>query len=358
MAKTAYRSTLDRLGCWLSAIGYSTPALAGAVYLLCRYLNYHPKSVEQQPVFNLGAPPQLSTGQTIKVVTYNVQFCAGTGYDFFYDGGPDTVVSPRDVRANLEQISKFLRKENPDFVLLQEVDRGARRTGYLDETELLREALPVELRSYTAADYWRSKFVPHPKVAGSVGTQLVVFSRYRVGRAYRYQLPLRGGNPIEQDFYFKRAILKVEIPLAGSRCFVVLNTHLEAFSRGTDIMERQVAKVLAELKSLDRQKLPWIIGGDFNLLPPGQYARLAPEARGKHTEPSAITPLFERYQGIPRLDDAIGNNLQDQFTFSRQTGTGRVPVRTLDYFFAAPNVEIERYEVRQKGTHELSDHFP
>jgi endonuclease/exonuclease/phosphatase family metal-dependent hydrolase len=251
-----------------------------------------------------------------------------------------------------------LSAEDPDFVLLQEVDQLARRTGYLDETRLLQEALPLELRSFTAADYWRSKFVPHPKVMGSAGTQLVVFSRYQLGQAHRYQLPLRSGNPIEQDFYLKRAILKVEVPFAGGGPFVILNTHLEAFARGTNIMERQVGKVLAELESLDRENLPWIIGGDFNLLPPGQRVRLTPKERGSHSDPSAITPVFERYHGVPTLSDSIGANMRDYFTFSQNAGEGRVPVRTLDYLFPASGVQVLRYEVRQKGTQELSDHFP
>ncbi len=332
--------------------------LSASGYLLCRYLNYHPKSVEQKPVYNVGTPPLLSAGQPIKVVTYNVQFCAGVRYHFFHDGGPDTVVTPRDVRATLEQIAEFVSAEEPDFVLLQEVDQGARRTAFFDETRLLQEALPVELRNYAAADYWRSKFVPHPKVMGAVGTQLVVFSRYQLGQAHRHQLPLRSGNPIEQDFYLKRAILKVEVPFAGGGRFVILNTHLEAFGRGTDIMERQVSKVLAELESLDRENLPWIIGGDFNLLPPGQGVRLTPEERGSHSDPSAIIPMFERHHGIPTVNDAVGRNMRDYFTFSQRAGRGRAAVRTLDYLFAASNVQVGRYEVRQKGTEELSDHFP
>src|ERR1700745_959482 len=90
----------------LPQIAAGLGGLAACGYLLCRYLNYHPKSVEQKPVYNVGAPPLLSAGQPIKVVTYNVQFCAGVRYHFFHDGGPDTVVTSHDFRATLEQNSE------------------------------------------------------------------------------------------------------------------------------------------------------------------------------------------------------------------------------------------------------------
>jgi endonuclease/exonuclease/phosphatase family metal-dependent hydrolase len=335
--------------------------VAGTVtgaFLISRYLNYHPRPLEQEEACNVGAAPILSTDQPIKAITFNVQFMAGTGYHFFYDGGPHTLVDRRDIESTVARVGAFIAETNPDFVLLQEVDCGARRSAYLDEIMLLRDALPADIGNHVSTFYWKSKFVPHPKIMGSVGTKLVLFSRYRLGKARRYQLPSAPGNPIERDFNFKRAILEVEIPLANGKNLVILNTHLEAFPKGTNVMERQIKRLLWRLKSLDEQDVPWILGGDFNLLPPGQWALLSHEARGIHREPTEICSIYERYAGVPTIAEATGAHMRHYFTFTRRSGANRLPVRTLDYFFAAPNVAIETYDVMQEGMMELSDHLP
>jgi endonuclease/exonuclease/phosphatase family metal-dependent hydrolase len=334
-------------------------AFAGAgTYLASRYLNYHPRPIEDEEPVNLPAAPLLNPGQLIKVLTYNVQFFAGTGYNFFYDGGPDKLVDPRDIEITIGNFATFIAAENPDFVLLQEVDHGARRTAYLNEVDLVRTALPSALRNYVATYYWRSKFVPHPKIMGSAGTRLVIFSRYRLANARRYQLALSPGNPIERDFNFKRAILEVDVALANGGTFVILNTHLEPFPKGTNVLERQIETVLCCLNSLDRLRRPWIIGGDFNLLPPGQWARLRPAARGIHTDPSEIAPIFQRYAGVPTVSDATDEEMMKYFTFTQRSGAVRIPARTLDYLFAAPTVAVERYTVHQEGMTKVSDHLP
>jgi len=334
-------------------------ALAGAgTYLASRCLNYHPKPIEQEDPVNLPRASFLSPGQRIKVLTYNVQFFAGTKYSFFYDGGPDTLVDPRDIETTIRGFAAFIAAHDPDFILLQEVDQGARRTAYLDEVELVRAALPAALRNHVATYYWKSRFVPHPKILGSAGTRLVIFSRYPLAKARRYQLALSPGNPIERDFNFKRAILEVELTLANGETFVILNTHLEPFPKRTNVLERQIETVLWRLNTLDQLKRFWILGGDFNLLPPGQWARLPAAARGSHTEPSEISPVFQRYDGVPRIGDATGEAMRKYFTFTQRSGADRIPVRTLDYLFAAPTVTIERYAVLQEGVAQLSDHLP
>jgi endonuclease/exonuclease/phosphatase family metal-dependent hydrolase len=326
-------------------------------YLLSRYLNYHPRPSEMMEPANIETAPYLVPGQHIRVVTFNVQFLAGTGYHFFYDGGPDTLVARRDIELTALKVGAFIAKSQADLVLLQEVDCGARRTAYLDELTLLRSAMPTELQNYVATFYWRSKFVPHPKILGSAGTKLVIFSRYRLGRARRYRLPGNSTNPIDRDFNLKRAILEVELPIANGECLRILNTHLEAFPKGR-VMERQIQKVLERLNCLDPQGQPWILGGDFNLLPPGQSVRLNPETRGIHREPSEIAALFERYSGVPTVAEATGDQRQRFFTFTQRSGQNRIPVRTLDYFFAAPTMGVGRYKVEQEGMFDVSDHLP
>ena len=338
------------------AIGLASAAAGG--FALSRFLNYHPRAVQEEECRNQAGAATLSAGQSIKIVTYNVQFFAGTGYDFFYDGGRDTLVDPGDVEKTVAAISAFLTQENPDFVFLQEVDCMARRTGYLNQIDLLINSLPTDLRNYVATFYWKSRFVPHPKVMGPAGTKLAIFSRYRLTSATRYQLPSTPGNPVVKDFDFKRAILEVEIPLTNSGPFCLLNTHLEAFPKGTDVMARQVDHVLMRLDSLDQKGVPWIIGGDFNLLPPGQWGRLDLEEKGCHREPSEISVIYERYDGIPALCSVSGERMRDFMTFTRRIGGDRVPIRTLDYFFASPKVRIKEYAVRRTGVKHLSDHLP
>ena len=332
-------------------------AVAGG-FLLSRYLNYHPAQVESEEVSNTEGAPLLSPDQPVKVITFNVQFLAGSAYDFFYDGGPDTWVARSDIESTVAKVAAFVAETNPDFVLLQEVDCGARRTNYLDEVALLCSAMPAEIRNHVSTFYWKSKFVPHLKIMGSAGTKLVIFSRYRLGKACRHQLPRTPGNPLEREFGLKRAILEVEIPLTNGRTLMLLNTHLEAFPKGTDVMERQIEKLLWRLKALDDQNLTWIAGGDFNLLPPGQSARLTPQDRGIHREPTEIRSVYEQYAGVPTLADATGEHMRHYFTFTQRVGAIRLPVRTLDYFFAAPRVTIEDYAVVQEDTMDLSDHLP
>ena len=53
-------------------------------------------------------------------------------------------------------------------------------------------------------------------------------------------------------------------------------------------MQAQVAAVAKVLDKYESQGLPWLIGGDFNLLPLGQYRRLPAEQRTPYSADSEL----------------------------------------------------------------------
>ena len=58
-----------------------------------------------------------------------------------------SVPSKKTVLSTLDELADVIAREDPDLVLLQEVDRGARRSWYVDEcAELLRSLLELLAR--------------------------------------------------------------------------------------------------------------------------------------------------------------------------------------------------------------------
>ena len=109
---------------------------------------------------------------------------------------------------------------------------------------------------YTQTFYWKARFVPHPKIMGSVGKTLVTLSRLPMSGALRYQLPKVKMDLLSSQFYLKRAVLGTELPREGTEPVHLLHTHLDAFGQG-DTMERQVAYLQDLLAEKERLGLPW-----------------------------------------------------------------------------------------------------
>ena len=322
---------------------------------------YQPDGVTSVPVHCADDAPMLSSGQSLKVLSWNVQYMAGKDYYFFYEGGPDSQVDPADVQQTTRDVARVIRDEAPDIVLLQEVYDGAIRTEYVDELARLRRQLPADYVCHASAFYWRAPFVPHPRILGSVGMKLVVLSRYRIDEAIRHQLSLMPADPVSKHFGLRRAVLEARLPIEGQKAFVALNTHLEAFAKGTGLMARHVQELQALLNGLSRGGHHWIFGGDFNMLPPDPraYERLIPSQQDYFNPAGTeIAPLIERYKSVPTLDEMTGANYADWFThFPNDPAVGR-PNKTIDYLFLSDDVELGPHRIRQSDTLGISDHLP
>lgn len=326
-------------------------------------ITFHPAAMENAPVACGATAPLLQAGQTLKVMTWNVQFMAGKRYVFFSDvpdgNAPDERPVPDDITATLHEVARVISAERPDVILLQEVDDGAARTDYQDQLVRLGELLPSEYACRAEAFYWKAAYVPHPRIHGAVGMKLAIISRYQISGAIRHQLALMPGDPLTQQFNLKRAILEAHLPVAGGGEFVALDTHLDAFAQGSDTMNRQVAAVDTLLASLTRAGQPWAIGGDFNLLPSEQaYLRLPASHQSFYNPRSEIAPLYAHYQAAPSAAETSGAEAPRWYTYFANDPAIGQPDRTLDYLFAAPSVQVGAHYVRQRDTQAISDHMP
>jgi endonuclease/exonuclease/phosphatase family metal-dependent hydrolase len=326
-------------------------------------LTFHPRQQQAEHVICAPEAPLLKPGQALKVLTWNVQFMAGKNYVFFFDlpdgTGPDERPSRQDITRTLHEVARVIRDENPDLVLPQEVDNGAGRTDYEDQLHRLLQLLPSAYACHTSAFYWKAAYVPHPRIHGAVGLTLATLSKYRISTAIRHQLSLMPGNFVTQQFNLKRAVLEARLPLEEGSEFVAVNTHLDAFAQGSNTMEKQVDEVNSLLRSLTQSGQPWLIGGDFNLLPNVEAYRRLPRRQQYYFNPQTeIAPLFESYQAVPSLAEVSGADYQQWFALLPNDPEVRGPDRTIDYLFFAGTVRPGQHYVRQQDTQGISDHMP
>jgi endonuclease/exonuclease/phosphatase family metal-dependent hydrolase len=333
--------------------------LLGLFYGFVYVVSAHPNDEEPAVVNCPNDAPELQAGQSIKIYNQNVQFMAGKDYQFFFEGGSDTRPSPEDIDKTLDKLAATIIDENPDIILLQEVDDGAKRTDQEDQLAELLSRLPTEYQCTASAWYWKVKFNIHPKILGSNGMKLSIISKYKISNGIRHQLALVPSNWIVQQLNIKRSLLDAVMPLEGyDGDFHALNTHLEAFAAGTDTLEQQVNEVDGILAELGGQNAPWIISGDFNLLPPGQYEDLDPSQRYLYNPQTELKELTNNYNVVPSLEEMTGPDKAKWYTHWPNDPTVTGPDRTIDYIFYSDLLTLMDHYVRGEDTLDISDHIP
>jgi endonuclease/exonuclease/phosphatase family metal-dependent hydrolase len=347
--------TVRRLLAW-SAGGVAV--VAAWVY----FSTYHPGAVEPEPVVTVANAPLLQPGQQFKVLTWNVQFMAGNKNNhFFFDGGKDPWPSLETQSKVTEQVAAILRAEDPDIILLQELDQGARRSYFQDQLLELLRLLPHHYVSHTSSYYWKAGYVPHPELMGAAGMKLSIISKYRIEEARRYALSaITTDNLLRRQFNVKRGVLGVELPIEGGDSLNVLNTHLSAFTQGTDTKARQVSQLNVLLSRFaDAGKLA-LMGGDFNMVPSrSAYRRLSGRNREYYNpRETEIAPLLAQFCSVPSLEETDGEDHARWYTHMATYSQSKLPDKTIDYIFTTGELTLGDHYVLGTGTQAISDHLP
>ena len=242
-------------------------------------------------------PPK---GQSLRVMTYNIYGARAT--------------SPANA-ADLDAIAEVIRRQNPDFVTLNEVDVFTDRTGKdVHQACDLAEKLGMEWHFSKAID----------RDGGEYGD--AVLSKYPILETRSYRLPCAAEQPGED-----RALCVIRVQIDGKDLYVA-STHLDHLSGDASRLVQA-----AEIRRIRDTELEGdlILCGDLNAIPSSNVI-------------ATMTSFLTNTGPI------------DQYTFPSDD-----PSRKIDYIMYAPiehfgvqNCQVVSRGDQQVGGVDASDHRP
>ncbi len=315
---------------------------------------FNPAPVEAAQLTRAGDNQPVKPGTELTVLSWNVGYGGlGKDSDFFMDGGKDSrSADEATVREYLAGICGTIARENPDLVLLQEVDSNSSRTYGIDERAYLSDGMSCE--SY--AMNYSCPFVPIPvppigKVNSGLYTMtddLLIESAERVSLPCPFSWPLRIAN-------LKRCLLVSYLPIEGSdRQLVLVNLHLEAYDDG----EGKIAQTnqLRDFITGEYEKGNYVIaGGDFNQVFPGSL-ELYPNTHPQNWEPGVLDGGLLPDGWILAYDNSTPTCrlLNQPYDPADTAGT---QYYVIDGLILSPNVELTAVQTLDAGFSH-SDHNP
>jgi endonuclease/exonuclease/phosphatase family metal-dependent hydrolase len=233
----------------------------------------------------------------IRIMTYNIHGCRG-----------------RDRKYAPQRIAEVIASAEPDIVALQELDVGRRRSGGVDQAEMIASALGM-----------RAQFFPAMKVMEELyGDAILTACPSRLIKTGALPgLPrLRGFEP--------RGALWASITV-GNQEIQVINTHLGLLSRE----RRKQVDVLLGPEWLGHPDCrdPVVLVGDFNTQPRSHSYRR----------------LTARLHDAQRLHTGR----------AKATFPSRFPALRIDYAFVGPDIHVKHVDtLRTPLARIASDHLP
>lgn len=196
-----------------------------------------------------------------------------------------------DRASNLDAVADLVRSTHADLVLLQEVDRQTKRSGAVDQLQVMSEATGFEAAFGRSLDY----------DGGLYG--IAALARLGFRTQFTESLPVQPLQERAGKSYEPRVALVVEArtPLGD---LTALNTHLDA-SRDDGYRLQEVAHVLVLIGRGRQAGRPVVAGGDFNAEPGSEVYRriLAAGLRDAWTECGSGDGLtFPADTPIKRID--------------------------------------------------------
>ena len=283
---------------------------------------------EYARIFNSGANDTGANRNEFRILTYNIGYLSGMTNNL-------PIEKPRSLfENNMDLVQDNLRRIDPDFVALQEIDYDSDRSFNVDQHEVLGQlGYPHSAKTIN----WDKRYVPFPYYPfsmhfGKIVSGQSVLSKFPILEQERIELQRNQDNPFYYDsFYLDRLAQVVQVRINGHK-LVLINVHLEAFDQAT---RRNQFEKLRTIYAKYCNEVPTIMLGDFNSDPRYEDAGIAILQELVQTESAAFSPGdFEN------------------------TYDSREPTERLDYIFFNTNFisQVDAEIVEEFG--EASDHLP
>lgn len=280
----------------------------------------------------------------VRVLTWNLGFLYGKGSE---GSGYDTKDSAF-FEGRLEELIRFIRKENPDILCLQEIDFRSHRSGKLNQAREL--AVKAGYPYVAEARSWEANYIPFPywplsRNFGSMSSGGAILSKYPITEHSVELLSKPASNPWWYNLFYLHRYLQRATVTIRNRDFVVVNLHLEAFDKADRLKQvRRLREILGETPAD-------FIAGDFNMVP------------GKATKKNRFVDSTDDYENdlsfAAMAEGSYKEVIPEEIYTSSEaryfTFPSWKPDRRLDYIYYDPGHRLMRAEVLSS---KLSDHLP
>ncbi|MES1156752.1 MAG: endonuclease/exonuclease/phosphatase family protein [Alphaproteobacteria bacterium] len=284
-------------------------------------------------------------GDALSILTWNLGYAGlGAGSDFKVDGGKHYFPPSRGaVCANADAIAAFLREQDADLILLQELAYGGPINYWVDLKKRVDAAMPDRARMFFAD--FKTRFMPWP-LAMKHGQG--AYGRCALEGAEMVPLPAED----EAILGVKRRYAALAARLAGPQRWTIASIHFAAFDLGAAVRARQLRALLDWAQREYERGRRVVIGGDFNF-------RLA------ETDFPSTTDLKYLFWLYPFPHEALPPDWRiaaDATTPSVRTNerpyrAGENYTAVIDGFILSPNVALEEVRGVDLGFAH-SDHNP
>ena len=288
------------------------------------------------------------------VITYNIGYLSG----MTNNTGQTRV---KEVfQANMDHVQKVFKKYQPDFLALQEVDFGAKRSFGVNQMDALAKGLGFTHAA--KAVNWDKRYVPFPYFPpsqhfGEVLSGQAVLSKYPIRIHDRIALE-RAEIPFWKDIFYLERLAQIATIQVNGQDVIIINVHLEAFDWET--RKKQSEAVLYLYRSYAKL-YPTILLGDFNSEPPvSKYPKSIKNASNSEKMASLskveTEPSINVFLKAPKLVSACPEgefNKKGSLTYPSDS-----PTEQIDYIF----YNRDQFEMLSWGVinevNSASDHLP